>query len=98
MSDFRKRDESRRRRRVEPEGESETLGTKVVSNGVEGVRVDPNGDGHHELEQEKNSRRQSEAPGEESEEIKSQKRKVIRVEFKETQDYVREAVHGSGGC
>ena len=39
----------------------------------------------------KNSRRQSEAPGEEGEEIKSAKRKIIRVESEETQDYVREA-------
>ena len=36
-------------------------------------------------------RRQSEAPGEEGEEIKSPKRKIIRVESEETQDYVREA-------
>ena len=35
---------------------------------------------------------QSEAPGEEEgEEIKSSKRKIIRVESEETQDYVREA-------
>ena len=38
-----------------------------------------------------NSRRQNEAPGQEGEEIKSPKRKVIRVESEETQDYVREA-------
>ena len=33
----------------------------------------------------------SEAPGEEGEEVMSSKRKVIRVESEETQDYVREA-------
>ena len=36
-------------------------------------------------------RRASEAPGEE---VKSPKRKVIRVESEETQDYVREAESG----
>ena len=45
----------------------------------------------HEREQVKKSRRQREAPGEEGEEIKSPKRKVIRVESEETQDYVKEA-------
>ena len=41
-------------RRLEPEGETETLETKVVSNGVEGVYVDPHGEGHHEREEVKN--------------------------------------------
>ena len=35
---------------------------------------------------------ESEAPGEEGEEVKSPKRNVIRVESQETQDYVREAM------
>ena len=39
----------------------------------------------------KSSRREGEAPGEEGKEVKSPKRKVIRVEFGETQDYMREA-------
>ena len=60
--------------RLELEGESETLKTKVVSNVVEGVHLDPNGEGHQEREQVKNSRRQSEAPGEEGEEIRCPKR------------------------
>ena len=34
---------------------------------------------------------QSDVPGEEGEEIKSPKRKTIRVESEETQDYAREA-------
>ena len=72
-------------------GKRETLETKVVSNGVEGVHVNPNGEGHHEREQVKSSRRESEAPGEEGEEIKSPKQKIFRVESEETQDYVREA-------
>ena len=63
----------------------------MVSHGVEGVNVDPNGEGRHERVQVKKSKRQSEAPGEEGEEVKSPKRKVIRVESEETQDYVREA-------
>ena len=62
-----------------------------VSNRVDGVHVDPNGEGRLEREQVKNSRRQSEAPGEEGEESESPKRKTIRVESEETQDYVREA-------
>ena len=33
----------------------------------------------------------SEAPGEEGEEVRSPKRKIIRVESEETQGYVREA-------
>ena len=40
--------------RLEPEGETETLETKVVSNGVEGVHVDPCGEGRHEGVQVKN--------------------------------------------
>ena len=35
------------------------------------------------------SRRESEAPREEGEEVKSPKRKVLRVESEETQDYLR---------
>ena len=76
---------------LELEGEAETLETRVVSNGVEGVHVDFNGEGHHERGQVKNSGRQSEAPGEEGEEIKSRKRKIIWVESEEAQGYVREA-------
>ena len=34
--------------RPEPEEETETLETKVVSHGVEGVNADPNGEGRHE--------------------------------------------------
>ena len=49
--------------RLEPEGEAATLETTVVSDGVEGVHVDPDGECHHERVQVKNSRKQSEAPG-----------------------------------
>ena len=66
-----------------PEGETETPETRVVSDGVEGVYVDLNGECHHEREQK--NRRRSDAPGEECEEIKSPKRKN-RVESAETQD------------
>ena len=55
----------------------------MVSPGEEGVNVDPKGERRHEREQVKNSRRQSEAPGEE---IKSPKMKIIRVQSEETQD------------
>ena len=54
--------------------------------------MNPDGEGRHERVQAKSSRRESEAPGEEGEEVKSPKRKVIRVESEETQDYVREAM------
>ena len=60
---------------------------------MEGVPVDPNGEGHHERAQAKSSRRDSEAPREDGEEVQSPKRKVIRVESEETQDHVREAMH-----
>ena len=69
-------------------GETETLETKVVSHGVEGVNVDPHVEGRHARGA---STKFQEAPGEEGEEIKSPKRKVIRVESEETQDHVREA-------
>ena len=77
--------------RLEPEGETETLKTKVLWNGVECIPGYPDGEGRHERVQVKSSRRESEAPGEEGEEVKSPKRKVIRVESEETQDYVRDA-------
>ena len=54
--------------------------------------MNPDGEGRHERVQAKSSRRESEAPGEEGAEVKSPKRKVIRVESEETQDYVREAM------
>ena len=57
---------------------------KFFWNGVEDVPGYPDGEGHHERGQVKGSRRESEAPREEGEEIKSPKRKVIRVESKET--------------
>ena len=53
--------------RLELEGETETLETKVVPNGVEGVHLDANSDGRNKRRQVKNSRRQSEAPREEGE-------------------------------
>ena len=53
-----------------------------------GVPGYPDGEGV----QVKSSRKESEAPGEEGEEVKSPKRKVIRVESEETQDYVRESL------
>ena len=57
--------------------------------------VDLDGESHSEQVEAKLSRREREreAPSEEGEgeEIKSPKRKVIRVESEETQDYVKEA-------
>ena len=70
--------------RLEPQGETEVLESIVVSDAVESRR---------DQVEAKFSRREREAPGpgEEEEEIKSPKRKVIRMESEETQDYVRKA-------
>ena len=66
-------------------GGAETPETIVLWNEVEG-------ESHHEQVQAKSFRKGSEAPGEDDdEEVESPKRKVIRVESEETQDYVREA-------
>ena len=71
---------------------------RVVADGVEGIHVHLNCEGHQERGQVKHHRSQSDAPWEKGEEIKSPKRKVIRAESEETQDYVRQAKgHGSGG-
>ena len=61
--------------RLEPEGETEMRETGVVADGVDGINVDLNGEGHQERGQVKNHRSQSDVPGEEGEEIKSPKRK-----------------------
>ena len=53
--------------------------------------MNPDGEGHREQAQAKSPRREREAPGEEGEEAKASKRKVIRVESEETQDYVKGA-------
>ena len=76
--------------RLEPEGETDTPETNVLWDGVEGVPGYPDGEGRHEQVQGKSSRKESEAPWEEGEEVQRPKRKVIRVESEETQDYVRE--------
>ena len=65
--------------------------TVIVADEVEGTCVDSDGESHHGRGKVKNHRSQSGVSGEEGEEIKSPKRKVIRVEFEETQDYVSEA-------
>ena len=77
--------------RLEPEGETEVPETVIVADEVEGTHVDSNGEGHHGRGKVKNHRSQSGVPGKECEETKSPKRKVIRVDSEETQDYVREA-------
>ena len=60
--------------------------TRVVADGVEGIYVDLNGEGHQERGQVKNHRSQRDVTGEEGEEIKSPKRKMIRVDYQETLD------------
>ena len=88
--------------RLESEGETETLEVTVLWNEAEGVSVNPEGGSHHEQTQAKSTRREREdqakmerkedrnVPGEEGEEIKSPKRKVIRVESEETQEEAEE--------
>ena len=74
------RDERYRRRcrRLEPEGEAEVPEVGIVADEVEGTYVDFNCEGHHGRGQVKTHRSQSGVPGEEGEEIKSPKRKIIR--------------------
>ena len=74
--------------RLEPEGETKTPETMVLWSEVEGVSVNLDGESRHERLVAKSSRSESEALGEEGEEVKSP---MIRVESGETQDYVREA-------
>ena len=83
--------------RLEPEGETEVLKTVIVADEVEGTCVDSGGEGHHGRGRVKNHRSHSGVPGEKGEEIKSPKRKTIRIESEETQGYARESKeHGSG--
>ena len=77
--------------RLEPEGEAKVPEIILVSDAVEGTFADLDGESRRAQVEAKNSRRGREAPGEGSEDIKSPKRKVIRVESEETQDHVREA-------
>ena len=53
--------------------------------------MDLDGESRREQVEANLSGREREAPNEEGDEIRSQNRKVIRVESEETQDYVREA-------
>ena len=75
--------------RLEPEGEAEVPEIIIVSDAVEGTPVDLDGECRHEHVEAKLSRRGREMLNED-EEIRSPKRKVIRVESEETQDYVKE--------
>ena len=83
--------------RLEPEGEAENPEVTVLGNEAEGVSVNPEGESRHEQIRAKTSRKEREmerqvgriAPSEEGAEIQSPKRKVIRIESEETQDYVR---------
>ena len=76
--------------RLEPEGQAEVPEIIFVSDAVEGTFVDLDGESRHEQIEAKLSRRGREMLNE-GEEIGSPKRKVIRVESEETQDYVRES-------
>ena len=63
----------------------------VVSGAVKGTFVDLDGESRREQVEAKLSRRGREIPNGEGDEIRSPKRKVIRVESEETQDHVKEA-------
>ena len=84
--------------RLEPEGEAEVPGIIIVSDAAEGTFVKLDGESRREQVEAKLSRRERErerekerkAPNEEGEEMKSPKRKVIRVESEETQEYEEE--------
>ena len=75
--------------RLEPDGEAEVPEISLVSDAVEGTPVDLDGESRHEQLEAKLSRKGREMLNE-GEEIRSPKRKVIRVESEETQDCVRE--------
>ena len=77
--------------RLEPEGEAEVPEIIIVSDAVEGTFVDLNGESRHEQVEAKLSRREREMLNE-GEEIRSPKRKMIRVETEETQECVRRKV------
>ena len=91
--------------RLEPEGEAERPEATVPWNGAEGVSVNPEGESRHEqvraniTSKERDNQTKMEenvegkAPGEEGAEIQSPKRKAIRVESEETQEYVRESLN-----
>ena len=66
--------------RLEPEGEAEVPEIIIVSDAVEGTFVDLDGQSRREQVDSKLSTRGREAENEEGDEIKSPKRKVIRVE------------------
>ena len=75
--------------RLEPEGEAKVPDIIVVSDAVQSTNVEIDGKSRREQAEERSFRREREGPGEEGEEVKTPKRKVIRVESEETQDYVR---------
>ena len=80
----------------EKESEAEKPEATVPWNGVEGVSVNPEGESRHGQVRADMARkdRESQTQMEEKvEEVQSPKRKVIRVESEETQDYVRDSLN-----
>ena len=86
--------------RLKPEGEAERPEATVPWNEAEGCSVNPEGEGRHEQVRAKITRKEKEnqakmeekvdgeAASEEGAELQSPKRKVIRVESEESQEYV----------
>ena len=77
--------------RLEPEGETAVPETVIVADEVEGIYVDSNGEAPHGRGKSQKSQKSKWRARRGRGRIKSPKRKVIRLEFQETQDYVREA-------
>ena len=89
-------------RRLEPEGEAERPEATVPWNGVDGIgkvkaatgRYGQKSQGRKEnIKQKMEEKVDGKAPSEERAEIQSPKRKVIRVESKETDDDAREPLN-----
>ena len=80
--------------RVEPGGETEKPEVTALWNEAEGVSVNPEGESHHEETRAKITRRMEiEMRRVKRVRIQRSKKKVIRVESEETQDYVRESLN-----
>ena len=91
--------------KLEPEGEAEKPEATALWSGVKCVSVNPEGETCHGQARAKVARKErknqttmgekeeGKTPGDESVEVQSPKRQVIRVGSEETQDYVRESLN-----
>ena len=65
--------------------------TRDVSDGVECIYVNLDGEGHHEREQVKNLEGKVTRHEKKAKKFKARREKLIRIESEETQDHAREA-------